>query len=69
MRPSKTVIYSRFFMQILIIFLGFMILIQGLIREAPLIYHFVGVAIIAYGAYRLYGTLILLLGGNGRDDR
>lgn len=69
MRQSKTVLYSRLFMQIIIIFLGCMIVVQGLIREATFLYDFIGMAIIAYGIYRLYGTLILLLGGGKRDDR
>lgn len=56
-------------MQLLIIFLGFMILVQGLIRQATFIYDFIGAAIIAYGAYRLYGTIFLLLGGKIENDR
>jgi len=65
MRPSKAVLYSGLFMQIIIVFLGLMILLQGLLREATFLYDFIGVAIIAYGVFRLYGTLSILLGGKG----
>ncbi|MBC7327114.1 hypothetical protein H5T87_03245 [bacterium] len=69
MRPSKAVLYSRLFMQIIIVFLGVLIVLQGIVREATLIYDFVGVAIVLYGIYRLYGTLQLLLKGEKSDER
>lgn len=69
MRPSKAFLYSRLFMQLLIIFLGFMILVQGLISQATFIYDFIGAAIILYGMYRLYGTILLLFGGKMENDR
>lgn len=67
MNLGKTVLYSRLFMQLLIIFLGLMIVVQGVLRKASFVYDFLGVAIIAYGAYRLYGTLILLFKGDGKN--
>jgi len=67
MNLGKTVLYSRLFMQLLIIFLGLMIVVQGVLRKANFVYDFLGVAIIAYGAYRLYGTLSLLFKGDGKN--
>ncbi|MGB9877416.1 MAG: hypothetical protein ACPLPS_06575 [bacterium] len=65
MKVSKPVLYSRLFLQIIIIFLGTLIIIQAFTTEASLTYRAVGFAVLAYGLFRFYQSLSLLFRGRG----
>jgi hypothetical protein len=63
MKVNKPVLYSRLFLEAIIIALGIIIVKQALSLHASTTYLSIGIAVIAYGIFRLYGTLVLLLRG------
>jgi hypothetical protein len=63
MKISKPVLYSRLFLEVIIIALGIIIVKQAFSLHASTGYLLIGLAVIAYGIFRLYGTLSLLLRG------
>ncbi|MBC7329175.1 hypothetical protein H5T88_02335 [bacterium] len=63
MKVSKPVLYSRLFLEVIIVALGIIIVKQAFLLHASTTYLLIGIAVIAYGIFRLYGTLILLLRG------
>jgi hypothetical protein len=63
MKTSKPLLYSRLFLEAIIITLGIIIVKQAFSLHASTPYLLIGLAIIAYGIFRLYGTLSLLLRG------
>jgi hypothetical protein len=63
MKTSKPLLYSRLFLEAIIITLGIIIVKQAFSLHALTGYLLIGLAIIAYGIFRLYGTLSLLLRG------